>query len=116
MTLISILTYQVHVMDPMLFCIDTGAPISCIGGKVLKRIIYSVGRKSILMIKSDIDFQFVNAVIKSEGMVKLLLRTPGNIQDESILLYVVDVNIHALLGLFVLDGNNLFVNSVAGHF
>ena len=71
MTFLLIPIYKVHNMDPMLFCIDTGAPISCKGDKALKRIIYSVGCKSNLMIQSDRDFQFKNTVIKSKGMVEL---------------------------------------------
>ena len=35
LTLISIPTYQVQTIDPMLFWIDTGAPITCIGMNAL---------------------------------------------------------------------------------
>ena len=44
MKFISFLAYQVHTMDPMLFCVDTEAPISYIGDKSQKRIVYSVCR------------------------------------------------------------------------
>ena len=57
-----------------------------------------------------------NTEIKSQEMVELLLPTPRHIQDIPILLDVVDINILALLGLDVLDENNLFVDNVTGHF
>ena len=69
--LIFIPTYQVPTMDPMVFCVDTEAPISCIGDNALKKIIYSVDLKSISMILSDRNFQFWNTEIKSQGMVEL---------------------------------------------
>ena len=48
-------------------------------------------------------------------MLVLSLPTPGYARDIPILMDVVDVNISDLLGLDVLDGNNLFVDSVIGH-
>ena len=45
-------------------------------------------------------------------MIGLLLPRPVHIQYITALLSVVDLNISALLGLDVHDGNNLFVNSV----
>ena len=115
MTLLSIPTYQVHMMDSMLFFMDTGALILCIGDKVLERIIYSVVRKSIPIINSDRYFQFGGTIIKSQGIVKLLLPTPGNVQDITILLDEVDGNIPTQLGLHAFDGSSLFVDNVSGH-
>ena len=40
MALISILAYQLHTTSPMLLYIDSGALISFIGDKKLKKIIY----------------------------------------------------------------------------
>ena len=99
----------------MLFCVDTGAPISCIGKQALKRIVHHAGRNSIPMIESDRDFQFGDTMIRSKGMVELILPTPGSVRDVPILMDVVDIDIPALLGLDVLDGNNLFVDNVTGH-
>ena len=31
--------YQVHTVDPMLICVDTGALHSCIGDKAIERIV-----------------------------------------------------------------------------
>ena len=53
--------------------------------------------------------------MKSRGMIALLLPTPGHVQDIPILLDLLDVKVHALLGLDALDGNNLFVENIAGH-
>ena len=38
---------------------------------------------------------------------------PGHVQDIAILLYVVDFNVPALLGLNFSDENNLYVDNVA---
>ena len=48
-------------------------------------------------------------------MIELFLPTTRHIPAIPILLDVVDVNIPALLGLDVLDGNNIFVDNVTGH-
>ena len=69
LTLIPISIYQVYTTDPMLFWIETGAPISCIGETAPMRIIYSVGRYSILIIQSYKYFQFGAIDIKSNGIV-----------------------------------------------
>ena len=37
-TYISLPIYRVHAFDPLLFCVDTSAPHSCIGDKALERI------------------------------------------------------------------------------
>ena len=47
MVFISIPTYQAHIIDPMLFCIEIGVPISCTGEKALERIDYPIGHWSI---------------------------------------------------------------------
>ena len=69
---ISIPVYRVHTQNPMLFCVDTEAPISCIGSQTLKRIVQLAGRKSIPMIESERDFQFGDTLIRSKGMVELI--------------------------------------------
>ena len=115
LTLISIPTYQTQAVDSMLFCIDTGAPISCIGDKVLKKIIFQTGRTDMPIVKSERDFRFANTTMHSKGMVHVMLSTPEGYPDILILLDVFDGNILALLGLDVLDGNNLFVGDLTGH-
>ena len=45
-----------------------------------------------------------------------MLLTPGSILDISVILNVLDVNISPLLGLDVLDGNNLLVDNLTNNF
>ena len=47
--------------------------------------------------------------------MELFLPTPAHIYDTPILLDVVKVNVPALLGLDILDGNNLLVDNVTGN-
>ena len=104
-----------HTQDSMVFCIDTGAPISFIGKRTLKRIVQRSVRNFIPMIQSERDFQFGDTLIRSKSMIELILPTPGNRREIPVIMDVVDVDIPALLGIDVLDGNNLFVDNVAGH-
>ena len=101
LTFISIPIYQIHTRDPMLFYVDIGAPISCIGNLALKKIVHSAGRSSISMIESDRDYQFGDTIMRSKGIVELILPEPGNIRDIAILTDVVNVDIPDLLGLDV---------------
>ena len=73
LTLISIPIYRIHTLDPKLLCVDTGAPISCIGNQEQKRIVHSAGRDSIPMIESSWNFQFGDTMSRSKGMVELIL-------------------------------------------
>ena len=66
------------------------------------------------MIQTDRNFQFGNTEIESEGMVELLLPTPGHIQDIPILHDAVDLHVPALLRFEVLDRNNLFFDNLTG--
>ena len=116
LTFISTPIYRVHTLRPMLFCADTGAPISSIGNQALKRIVHSAGRNSIPIIESNRDFQFGNTMMKYKGMGKLILPIPGSAGDIPIMMDVVDVDILALLGLDVLNGKNLLVDNVTGNF
>ena len=56
LTLILIPTYRTHPMDAMLFHIDTGAHISCIGNETLKKIIFKTGRTTIPLVRTECDF------------------------------------------------------------
>ena len=99
----------------MLFCINTGAPISCTGNQTLKRIVQLAGRKSIPMIESERDFLFGYTMIRSKCMIELILPTPESLRDILILMDVVDVDIPSLLGLDVLDFKNLIVDKITEH-
>ena len=81
----------------MLFCVDTGAPISCIGSQTLKRVGHLAGRDSIPTIDSDRDFQFGDTLKRAKGKAELILPTPGSVRDIPIIMDVVDVDEPALL-------------------
>ena len=67
------------------------------------------------MIESDWDFQFGDTGIRSKEIVELFLSTPGHVRNLQILFDLVVVNVPTVLGLDVLDGNNLFANHVTGY-
>ena len=75
-THISFSIYQVHSVDPMLFCVDTSAPHSFIGDKALERIFRHSGRKSVPIIDSKPDFKFGETLVRLRSAVELLLPTP----------------------------------------
>ena len=47
---VSIVTYQVQTMSSMILCIETRAPISCIGNTSSERIVHAAYRKTIQFI------------------------------------------------------------------
>ena len=57
--------YQIHKVEPMLFCVDTGAPYSYIGDKALERTVRHSGRRPISLIGSKRDFRFGDALVRS---------------------------------------------------
>ena len=63
-TYISFLIYQVQTINPMLFCVDTGAPHSCIVNKALERIFRHSERRYISAIDSKRDFKFGNTLVR----------------------------------------------------
>ena len=100
---------------PMLFCADTGAPHSWIGDKALERIVRHSGRRSIPIIDFKREIKLGNILVRSRGMVELMLPTPGSSFDIPVILDVLDVEIPPLPELNVLDGNNLLVDNVTNH-
>ena len=111
-TYISIPIYQIHVVNPVIFCVDTEAPYSYIGNKALERI-FRQSRRWMAPIKhSNQDFKFGNTLVWLKVLIERILRTPVTTPDNPILLDLVDVEISALQGLDVLDGSELLVNNV----
>ena len=103
-TYISFPIYQAHIIGPILFYVDTGAPHSCIREKALKTIVHHSGRKCILIIDYKRDFKLGDTLIRSRSMIELMLPTSGSPLQISVILEVVDVEIPALLRIDVLDG------------
>ena len=67
------------------------------------------------IIDSKHDFKFGDMLARSRGMVELMFTKPGFSLEILILLDVVDLEIQALLGLDVLDCNNLLFDNVTNH-
>ena len=92
--------------------IYAGIAKSVIGKKHMKRILDKLGRRSIPATQSNRVFCFGYVSTKSLGMIKLSIHASDNISSISILLDVVDVDVPALTGLDVLDGNFLVVDNM----
>ena len=114
-TYISFLTCQVHAVDPMLFCVDIGALHSSIGDKALERIVRHYRCRSVPVIDSKGDFKFGDTLVRSRGVIEQMLPTPESTFDILVIFDVVDVEIQALQGLDVLDGNNHLVYNVTNY-
>ena len=99
----------------MLFCVHTGAPHSCIGDKALERIVCHSRHRYIPIIDSKCNFKSGDTLIRSRGMPEHMLSTLGSAFDIPVILHVLDVEIPELLGLDVLDGNNLLVDNVTNN-
>ena len=97
-TYMSFPIYQVHTVDPMLFCVDTDAPHSCIGDKELEKIVRHSGGRSIPVIDSKRDLKFGDTLVTSRRVVELMLPTSGSTLDIPFIPDVVDVEIPPLLG------------------
>ena len=114
-TYISLPIYQVHKVDPVLFCVDTGATYSCIRDKALEKIVRHSGRRYISIIDSKRDFKLSDILVRSKGMVELMLPTSESIIDLSVILDALNVEIQPLPRLDVLDRNNVLVRNVTNH-
>ena len=62
--------YIVYTIDPMLFCVDSGAPYSCIREKALEKIVRHFGSRSIPTIDSKREFKFGDTLVRSTEIVK----------------------------------------------
>ena len=112
---ISSLIHQVHKVDPMLFWVDTVSPHSCMRYRAPDRIVLHFQCRCIPTIYSNREFKFCDILVRSRGIVEIMLPTPGSKLDIPVRLEVVDAQILELLGQYVLDGNNLLVENVINH-
>ena len=99
----------------MLFFVDSGALHSYVGDKVFERLFRHSGRISIPKIDSRRDFKFGDTLVRSRGMVELMIPTPGSTFDRPVILDAINVETAPLLGLDVLDGSNGLVYNVTNH-
>ena len=77
-TYISFPIYGVYAVGYILFCVDTSAPHSCIGGKPLERIVFHSGYKSIPLIDSKRDFKFGDKLVRSREIVEPIATNTRN--------------------------------------
>ena len=61
------------------------------------------------------NLKFGDTLVRSRGMMELMLPTPESTLDISVIIDVIDVEIPALLVQDVLDGKNLLVDIVTNH-
>ena len=94
------------------FCVDIGAPKSVVGNSQLNNILQYIGQKSIPRMRSTNSFRFGDVTVHSLGMVEIALATPLNIPNIPVLMDIVPVNVPALLGLDVLDSEELYADNV----
>ena len=95
-----------------MFCVDIGAPRSCIGRKWLKRILYLHGTRAIPRHHLDRMFRFGDVSVKSLVTVEIYWAATEKIPDIPVILDVVNVDIPALLGINVLDEYSLMPDNV----
>ena len=94
------------------FCVDIGAPRSVIGKLQLNLLLLKIGKKFIPRMKSITSFRFGHVTVRSVGKIEMSLKTPASIRSISVLMDIVPVDIPALLGLDVLDGESLYADNV----
>ena len=99
----------------MLFCVDIGALHSCVRDTALERIVNHSVRTYIPIIDYTRDFKLGDTLVRSRGMVELILPAPRSTLDISVIRDVVDVEIPPFLVLDILEGNNLLVDNVTNH-
>ena len=95
------------------FCVDIGAPKSCIGLRELKSIFSRFGRRVPQLKWSPNRFRFADTSYNSLGKVSLPLATPPSGPPIVAEMDIVNADIPALLGLHVLDREALMANTVA---
>lgn len=97
---------------PIGFCADTGAPRSVIGLKEFNRIRNKLGLRNIRVKPSQHGFKFPNDTYSSLGSIILPLYTLPGVPTTYIKMDIVPADVPALLGLGVLDANQLNVDTV----
>ena len=98
--------------DDLGFCADIGAPRSVVGRIQLNRVLANLGRKNIPCIASKTFFRFGDVTVRSQGKIQIAMETPANVRPISVLLDIVPVDVPALLGLDVMDGECIYADNV----
>ena len=95
------------------FYVDIGAPKSCIGLRELKSILSRFGRRIPELKWSPNRFRFAGTSYNSLGKISHPLATPPSGPPIVVEMDVVNADIHALIGLDVLDREALMADTVA---
>ena len=67
--------YQIQTVNPLVFCVDTGALHFCIRNEALERIVPHSGHNSIPVIDSKRGLKFDKKMVRSRGIIELMLPT-----------------------------------------
>ena len=94
------------------FCVDIGAPKSVVGQNQLKHTLQYIGRSSIPRMHSNNTYRFGDVTVRTVGTVEIMLATPPTVPDIPVLMDIVPVNVPALLGLDILDSEELYADNV----
>ena len=90
------------------FCVDIGAPRLVIGSRSLDIFFKILNTKTILRITSGNSFRSGDVTFPSLGMVKLWLKVPAPRHSLALISGIVQVNVAPLLGLDVLNSEQLY--------
>ena len=104
--------FAADIEEPLALCADTGAPKSVVGLKQLRRILDVLGKPKIPAVRNGRVYRFDDMSAKSLGLIELAIATSDNITPIHFLMDVVSVDIPALLGLDIMDGNCLMVENI----
>lgn len=94
------------------FCCDIGAPKSVVGRKELRRILKHFSPHHRGIMRSRSRFRLADSVVESLGHISIPLRTPTGVPTIMVELDVVEADIPALLGIYILDKESLSVCTV----
>lgn len=86
------------------FCVDIGAPRSVIGRTKLNKLLRRLGVKRITRLSSNNSFRFGDVTVCSQGMIEIELKTPSHVAKIPVLMDIVPIDVPALVGFDVLDG------------
>ena len=98
--------------DDLGFSVDIRAPRSVVRRIQMNRVLATRGRKNIPCMASKNLFRFGDVTVRSLGKIEIAMETPANVSRTSVLLYIVPVDVPALLGLDVMDGEGLYADNV----
>ena len=101
-----------RTVSPLGFCVDIGALKSVVGQNQLKHTLQYIDRSSIPRMHSNNNYRFGDVTVRTVGTVEIMLATPPTVPDIPVLMDIVPANVPALLGLDILDSEQLYADNV----